>query len=689
MATIVGKTLLNQFQVDAFIATGGMGAVYRVWDLKRDTPLAMKVLHSELADDPSIFKRFRREANALKKLAHPNIVPFYGLYQTPDLIFLLERFVDGPSMGEILKQKQGKPLSVSEALPFLKALCAALGYAHSNGVVHCDVKPGNVMVDHGGNIYLTDFGIARHAESTTTTMGVAGTAAYMAPEQIRGAKVSPATDIYALGVVLFEMLTGQKPFRGNESGTEKSGQTANERIRYGQLNLAPPDPQSLNPAISNGMSVVMLKALSKESAERFPTTQALFAAVCQEAGTVPAAVPDCTDLKISTGEENIPDKEMAAPIAETPLAKLRVTIKRLPSWAVAAIVLVGGILIVSAGAGIASLVKRTPTPDTAATTPGNIQPAAMALETETPLPSPTATIVLTPTDTVPPPTPTRGIGTTWTRPKDGMVMMFVPAGEFSMGTNEASKNANPEHRVKMDDYWIDQTDVTNAMFQKFIGETGLKTDAQKKTFGQVFQNNNSYSTVYGATWDHPRGPKNTFQGLDHPVVQVSWNDAEAYCKWAQVSLPTEAQWEKAARGIDGRNYPWTGSGFGPDKLNYGDENFNKWLSNNVPHWGKPGNDGYTFTSPVGNYPAGASPYRVMDMVGNVMQWVSDYYQANYFGQKDLVNPEGPAPNGTVHVYRGGWWSKTEDGNNTYTRYGNNAIYTTDFLGFRCATTVLP
>jgi serine/threonine protein kinase len=283
-ANSLGDILLNQFRVDAFVASGGMGAVYRVWDLKRNVPLAMKVLHSELAEDPVVFKRFQREANALKKLAHPNIVPFYGLYQSQDFAFLLERFVDGPSLKEILRQSHGQPLQVSEALAYMKALCAALGYAHANGVVHCDVKPGNVMVDRGGNIYLTDFGIARHAESTTTTMGAAGTPAYMAPEQILGKVVTPATDVYALGVVLFEMLTGGRPFRGTEGGTEKGGITANERIRYGHLHLAPPDPRSLNPNMSAELSGVVLKALSKQHQQRFQSTQEFFVAICVAAG---------------------------------------------------------------------------------------------------------------------------------------------------------------------------------------------------------------------------------------------------------------------------------------------------------------------------------------------------------------------------------------------------------------------
>ncbi len=310
MANLINQTLLSQFRVDAFVASGGMGSVYRVWDLKRNVPLAMKVLHAEMAEDPSVFKRFKREANALKKLAHPNIVPFYGLYQTLDLAFLLERFIDGPSLKEILHQRKGEPLQIGEALTYLKALCAALGYAHANGVVHCDVKPANVMVDRGGNIYLTDFGIARHAESTTTTLGAAGTPAYMAPEQILGKEVTPAADVYALGVMLFEMLTGQRPFRGTEAGTEKSGQTANERIRYGHLHLEPPNPHSVNETIPEALAQTILRALKKNPVERHDSAPDFFAAVCAAAGTSAdkianqVFIPKTADQgDYSTGEE--------------------------------------------------------------------------------------------------------------------------------------------------------------------------------------------------------------------------------------------------------------------------------------------------------------------------------------------------------------------------------------------------
>src|SRR3989304_5864747 len=132
-ANLISKVLLNQYRVDAFVATGGMGAVYRVWDLKRNVPLAMKVLHAELAEDPSVFRRFQREARALQKLAHPNIVPFYGLFQTQDIAFLRERFGEGPTLKDALRNAGGHPVPLEEALAFFKPRTGGIGYAHANG----------------------------------------------------------------------------------------------------------------------------------------------------------------------------------------------------------------------------------------------------------------------------------------------------------------------------------------------------------------------------------------------------------------------------------------------------------------------------------------------------------------------------------------------------------------------------
>lgn len=291
MARIVpGMVIKGRYRIDEFIDAGRMGVVYRVYDLQRKTPLALKALHNDLQEDPRALERFVREGRALQQLAHPNIVPFYGIERSGELTFLLEKFIEGATLKSILASRPKKRIGMLEALIYLKALCAALGYAHLNGVVHCDVKPGNTMIDRNGIIYLTDFGIARHADSATTTLAGAGAPAYMAPEQIKGLPVGPETDIYALGVTLFEMLAGRRPFivDSDDIGSD----TAADYIRTAHLTQAPPDPRRFNPDISEAAAAVMLTALEKDRSRRYASTAEFFAALCAAAGLAPDSVPE-------------------------------------------------------------------------------------------------------------------------------------------------------------------------------------------------------------------------------------------------------------------------------------------------------------------------------------------------------------------------------------------------------------
>lgn len=299
---VIGKTLLKRYRVEEFITSGGTKAVYRVWDIERNVPLAMKMLHTELEDNPSLLRSFQRDANAIKKLTHPHIVRFYGLVRSEDSFFILEEFVDGPSLKEILKEHKKFPLQ--EALIYFKALCAALGFAHAKGIVHCDVKPGNILVDQGGKILLTDFGIARHVGSdSTSTFAGAGTPAYMAPEQVRGEAVTAETDVYALGILFYELLTGSRPFQGTEAELQTSGSTLNERIRYAQLKIRPPDPRTINPKINREVASEVLKALEKDPDKRFHTTQEFLSAVCLSAGISEESIPDRVVLSKRTSPQ--------------------------------------------------------------------------------------------------------------------------------------------------------------------------------------------------------------------------------------------------------------------------------------------------------------------------------------------------------------------------------------------------
>lgn len=680
MAIQINQIILNQFRVDAFIASGGMGAVYKVWDLKRNVPLAMKVLHAELAEDPSMFKRFQREARALQKLAHPNIVPFYGLFQEGNLVFFLERYIDGPSLKEIIADQQGRPLSIQDTMVFLKALSSALGYAHANGVIHCDIKPGNVMVDRGGTIFLTDFGIARHAESTTTTFAGAGTAAYISPEQVHQGEVSAATDEYALGIIFYEMLTGQRPFRGSEPGTDKGGTTVNERVRYAQVNLPPPDPRSANPYIPEGIVKVIMKALAKRPEDRYPSTNDMLAAACSVVGMSPATIPDRIMLTRAVQPAAVKTYDIAATVngeifapAVKPALKKPVIIGGL----VLVLAVIAGVVFASGGLDrlgannlptgtLAELATEASAPSQDSPTLVVVVVTATSPPEATRAQAPSATVdapsdTPTPVFTSPPLPSATIVVDVSINPKDGAEMVLIPEGEFMMGADQGSPYfwgaEAPAHLVYVNAFTIYRTEVTNGMYQQCVA-------AQACPLPQGFASR-SHPAYYGnPDFDN------------YPVILVDWTSAISYCQWAGGTLPSEAQWEKAARGEDSRLFPWGNAPLAGNLANFCDRACPDDERETAL------DDKYADVAPVGNYPAGASPYGLLDMAGNVWEWVMDFFESGYYTLSPYDNPIGPADNGR-HTIRGGSWTNPSSGVRTVARTSlktNNAL---DTLGFRC------
>ena len=271
---------------------------------------------------------------------------------------------------------------------------------------------------------------------------------------------------------------------------------------------------------------------------------------------------------------------------------------------------------------------------------------------------------------------------------DGMVMVYIPAGEFPMGyegevfAGDKYANQFPSHVVYLDEYWMDKTEITNGMFSKFVNATQYTTEVEKIGNGYVASNAAVYwEKVDGATWKTPRGPGSSISRMEnHPVVLVTWNDANAYCKWAGRRLPTEAEWEKAARGTDMRMYPWGNEDPSGELANFPDINLDnelklEWLNTEI-------DDGFAFTAPVGSYPKGASPYGILDMAGNVWEWVSDWAGVYVAEDAPSRDPTGPS-SGEYHVIRGESWDMN---------YGNAAVdHQADLpdgrsasLGFRCA-----
>ncbi len=254
-------------------------------------------------------------------------------------------------------------------------------------------------------------------------------------------------------------------------------------------------------------------------------------------------------------------------------------------------------------------------------------------------------------------------------------MVRVPGGRMSMGTDSGEPAERPAHEVTVANFYMDRFEVTNAEFSTFVAATNHVTDPQRAGFGWHWIG--EWKQVKGADWRHPHGPQSSIGGLEqHPVVQVGWHDAVAYCRWRRKRLPSEAEWERAARNAGGVPYAW---GSAPPNENgryrasYGSD---RCCSADI-------GDGFLYTAPVGSFPSGRSPFGAEDMTGNVWEWVSDTYDEAYYRRSPLADPINTAP-GERKVIRGGGWGNNPWGLRTTLRHANTPETGLSMVGFRCA-----
>ncbi len=646
--SLVGQTL-GGYRLVERLGQGGMATVYKAYESKLGRYVAIKVLPQFFARDPNFMRRFQREAKAVAQLSHPNIVPIHNYGEQGEFAYIAMQYVEGGT----LKHEHDKQLEPEEALRLLLPVIRALDYAHERGIVHRDIKPGNILLNEDGWPLLADFGLARMAEAsvklTGTGVGV-GTPMYMSPEQGQGLEVDRRTDIYSLGIVLYELLTGDVPFKADTPMA----------VVVKHMTAAMPMPREVNPEIPEELEQIILKATAKNPENRYQTAAAMAAA-------------------LKEAMENLSQAQQPAPAipdsAETtPPSESKFKLKPLYLGFLAVLILVvSGLGLFSGRAsslGVALGLGATDTPRvTQIASTATPLPSSTSAPTSTALPSSTPALTATqlPTST---PAPTLGAGSEKMSSADGMTMLYVPAGEFLMGAseNEGLEDEKPQHTVYLDAFWIDQTEVTNAMYAAFLNDRGNQIEG-----GSYWLDADSEEALIvqgGDQWQ----PKDDY--ADHPVLEVTWYGARAYCDWAGRRLPSEAEWEKAARGTDGRKRPWGNSmpTSGAEGCKY--------------EWAGRIDCGAMGPIPVGSLPLGASPYGAMDMGGNVREWVQDLYGENYYAISVLDNPKGPS-SGSYRVLRGGGWKHGNGWTRTTKRYSANPITSDNYTGFRCAADVAP
>jgi serine/threonine-protein kinase len=283
MSDLIGKTL-GKYEIISLIGKGGMSSVYLAHQQSMERQVALKVLPPHLMSDETFLKRFQREVKTVAKMQHPRIIPVHDYGEEQGTPYIVMTYIEGGSLAQRIQKEKG--LLLPEVIRLVDQIADGLDYAHRQGVIHRDFKPSNILLDTGNNAYLSDFGIARISQETVqlTGSGIVGTPTYMAPETFRQETVTPAVDIYALGVTLYQMLSGQAPYEG----------TTPVQLMYAHLNEPVPLLANLRADVPAAIQVVLDKAMAKNPTDRYSTAAALAAdlKMAAEEDELPAFVPN-------------------------------------------------------------------------------------------------------------------------------------------------------------------------------------------------------------------------------------------------------------------------------------------------------------------------------------------------------------------------------------------------------------
>lgn len=553
LARQLSAALGTGYTVERPLGEGGFAVVFLVRDLALKRSLAVKVLSPDMITSKTVLDRFRREAETVAQLAHPNIVPLHFIGQQDELLYLAMQCVDGGSIADRLKQEGRLP--IDDAVRVMGEVASALAHAHKRGVIHRDIKPANVLVDaESGRSLVTDFGIARTADAATLTVTgmMVGTPAYLSPEQVTGEPMDHRVDIFALGVMAYEMLAGQVPY-------DAPTPTAAMMKRL----AGPPQPvTTLRPDVPENVAAVISGCLATDPAERFQTA---------------------ADVIRALGGEMVTTGGRATRTSAVVRRRTRTTS-----------VLVGA-CVLALLAGIGWRLSR----GQAQSTPAAVAVAAESLAA-------------------------------------GSALVSIPAGVYIIGNDEGPPMVRPRHTEHLAAFRIERTEVTVNDYAKYVAASRAPA---------------------------PWGTVMPFAAL--PVTRVAWGDAANYCAWkypAAGRLPTEFEWEAAARGLRGRRYP------------YGDVPEAAIANTASARRGE--------VAMVGSFPRGATPEGLQDMSGNVWEWTSSSLRA-YVG-----SPALPDSLAQYRVIRGGAFDTSDSLATGWMRGYFEASTPAANLpktGFRCAT----
>jgi formylglycine-generating enzyme required for sulfatase activity/predicted Ser/Thr protein kinase len=629
-------TKLGKYELDATpLGQGAMGVVCKGYDPDLRQAVAIKVIRRELLEGPGGEQarlRFKNEAIAGRRLRHPNIVPVYEYGEDQDCSYIVMAFVEGRPLKEALDT--GPRSSVSEALAITGQLLDALQHAHSNNVVHRDIKPANILVGEDGQLQIADFGIAKiDLVGLTRTGAVMGTPGYMSPEQCLGTPSDHRADIFAAGVILYQLLTGEQPFRA----------IAALAVMHQVLTVDPVRPSQINLDVSPALDAVVAKSMAKRREERFQSAREFAEALKEAAKPRPALAEDIRSMPtikdpVFEGQDQAPPRTPPEPPSETPPeppSNKGSVIGR--SWLAAAVSAVAAVGL------IAFLVGKEDVPPMGGSAPpagngGVSAPASKTVAAEpkndrTPIPG-------TAVATGPGPSPGTFFRDKLKDGSEGPAMVVVPAGRFRMGDirGEGKSGEQPVHEVVLNaPFALGQFEVTVGEFRRFVESSVYRTEAER---GDGCFSWATLSRSKDVSWRTPG-----FEQDDrHPVVCVTWNDAQAYVQWLSEQtgyayrLPTEAEWEYAARAGTETSY-WWGDDIGKNQANCN---------------GCGGRWDNKSTAPAGSFVA--NPFKIHDTVGNTGEWVEDCGHGGYDGAPVDGSAWTAGGDCAQRVLRGGSWT---------------------------------